>query len=543
MSKLLTHNSYRILGLDTSAETKDVLRRAKEIEHRLNIGDFPEYDLDINVSEKLRTNETAKNAVQKIQNPKKKIRENFFWFRIVDDVDEEAIKLASKNDYYNAIRVWQSASEGTGTKALFYKKNLAILLNLILLKEDNQEYLRDSLAIWNEIVNSNKFWTQFIKDYEARDDAANRDFILEFKSEVAKDSADFYADLHEIHSDSAYIKEFQSVFSARGEKVEKAILNPAFQTINTVVENLEAMKVSEDGILDKDERAQIKKLIDSLKEELNKLIELGLYDDSQTKVMRDRAAGAIRTIVLDLHNNLSETDKAISLMQIAQNVAGTSGLESKIKHDIKVLEETKKNANLVQPVADLIEDEEYEKALARIESDRKENKENRELQEFYDSQKKLCITSLAIKKYQAARSQFNNKQETSAKPLFEEAGKLIYDNLDLFSFNKEGVEEIIEEIKSNVSKANLNNLEQFDEYRNSYVQAAKKNFEGQLEETAFIVLIDSYIWGGLTDVMGGIRRKANVVNVLYTLGWLTIWFYGIGLIFFIAGWIYKQSNN
>ncbi|MFP4539377.1 MAG: hypothetical protein ACLFNN_00390 [Candidatus Paceibacterota bacterium] len=543
MSKLFTHNAYRILGLDSTAETKDVLRRSKEIEHRLNIGDFPEYDFDINTSKEMRTKEAAREAVQKIQNPKKKIKENFFWFRIVDDVDNEAIKLASRGDYHNAIRVWQNASEGTAAKTLFYKKNLAILLNLILLNEDSKGHLRDSIAIWNDLVNSNKFWTQFIKDYETRDDAANRDFILDFKSEVAKYLSDFYADLHELHNDSEYIKEFQNVFSARGEKIEKAILNPAFQTINAVVESLESMKVSEDGILDKDERVRIKELIDSLRVELNNLIKLGLYEDSQTKVMRDRAASAIRIIVFDLHDNLSETDKAISLMEIAQTIVGTSGLESKIKHDIKVLEETKKNANLVQPVADLIEDEKYEEALTRIESDRKEHGENQELQEFYDSQKKLCITALAIKKYQAARSQFDNKQEASAKPLFEEAGKLIYDNLDLFSFKKEGVEEIIEEIKSNVSKANLDNLEQFDNYRNSFVQAAKKNFEGQLEETAFIILIDSYIWGGLTDVMGGIRRKTNVVNVLYTLGWLTIWFYGIGLIFFIAGWVYKQSNN
>lgn len=543
MSKLLTHNAYRILGLDTSAEIKDVLRRAKEIEHRLSIGDLPEYDFDIRISDQTRTIEEVREATQKIQNPKKKIEENFFWFRIIDDVDEQAFKSATKGDYQNAIRVWQNASEADNTKSLFYKKNLALLLCFILLEEDNKGYLRDSIAIWKELTDSSKFWTQYIKDYKARDDSANQDFLLEFKSKVTSDLADFYADLHEIHKDSGYITEFQAAFSARGEKIEKSILNPAFQSINVVVESLESMKVSEDGILDKDERAQIKKLIDNLKDELNKLIELGLYEDSQTKVMRDRAAGAIRTIVLDLHNNLSETSKAISLLNIAQGIVGTSGLESKIKHDIKVLEETKKNESLIQPVADLIEDEKYNEALQLIETDREKHKDNAELQEFYNSQKKLCISVLAIKKYQEARKQFDNKQEAAAKPLFEEAGKLIYENLDLYSFNKEGVEEIITEIKSNVSKASLSNLEQFDEYRNSYVQAAKKNFEGQLEETAFIVLIDSYIWGGLTDVMGSIRRKANVVNVLYTLGWLTVWFYGIGLIFFIAAWVYKQSNN
>jgi hypothetical protein len=48
MSNLIVNNAYRILGLDGSANQKDVLKRSKEIINRLKIDDYPEYTLDIN---------------------------------------------------------------------------------------------------------------------------------------------------------------------------------------------------------------------------------------------------------------------------------------------------------------------------------------------------------------------------------------------------------------------------------------------------------------------------------------------------------------
>jgi hypothetical protein len=258
--------------------------------------------------------------------------------------------------------------------------------------------------------------------------------------------------------------------------------------------------------------------------------------------MRDRAANALKTIVLDLHNNLSETDKAIALLNVALKFVGTSSLEEKIKQDIKTLEEVKRNTDLVKPVLDLISDEEYEKALELIKADREKHKTNHELQEFYDNQTKLCISAIAVQKYKKARDYFDSKQEELAKPLFIEAGQLVYENIDLFNFNKKAVDEILDEVKNNASKVNLRNIDQFDEYRNSFVKLAKEKFEGQFEETILIILIDSHLFGGLSDLMKKIRHKSSVVNALYTIGWFTVWFYGIGLIFFIAGWIYKNKD-
>src|SRR3989344_7978067 len=169
MSNLLKNNAYHILGLDTSAAQRDVQKRAKEIVKFLQIEDTPEYDLDLGAFDNFRTEDAVKDAVQKLTSPKKQIKDYFFWFHIADEVDEQAVGILRKNDPESAARVWEHHAEGSSTKALFYKKNLALLYCLLLFKNSNVHYLKSSLEIWHETLNSSKFWPAFTKIYHLND--------------------------------------------------------------------------------------------------------------------------------------------------------------------------------------------------------------------------------------------------------------------------------------------------------------------------------------------------------------------------------------
>lgn len=332
----LKNNAYHILGLDTSASEKELLKRSKEIINRIKIDDTPEYDLDLGMFEDFRTEDAVKEALQKLQAPKKRIREYFFWFQISDSVDEQALGLLKHKDYLNAIRTWQNAAEGDGAKSYFYRKNLAILYCMVLSVENDKQYLQDSLTTWKSILDSDKFWSAFSKAYKLHDEqTASDEVISEFKKHVVSYLSDIYTELHELHDDNDYIQQFQSVFSAKGEQVEKKILNPVYQTIHGAVEKLEKLKVSEDGKLDKEESDHIRNAVGIIQAEMNKLIDLGLYDDSQTKIMRDRAANALRAIVLDLHNNLSELDKSAKLLEVAISIVGTDSLKNKLNAELE----------------------------------------------------------------------------------------------------------------------------------------------------------------------------------------------------------------
>jgi len=294
--------------------------------------------------EGFRTEDAVKDALQRLQAPKKRIKEYFFWFQIADSVDEQVLGLFKLKDYLNAIRTWQDASEGQSTKAFFYKKNLAILYCLVLSASDNKEYLRNSLEAWKELVDSDKFWASFSKVYKLHDEqTASEDIISDLKKHVVEYLSDIYTELHHLHKHSDYLSEFQKVFSAKGEKIEKSVLGPAYQAISHAVEGLEKMEVSKDDNFDKDESEKIKGLVATVQQELNKLIDLGLYDDSQTKIMRDRAANALRTIVLDLHNNLSELQKSEGLLDVAIKLAGTESLKNKLRGELEQIQKNVKD--------------------------------------------------------------------------------------------------------------------------------------------------------------------------------------------------------
>ena len=344
MSQTIKNNAYHILGLDTSASERDTLKRSKEIINRLRVDDTPDYDLDIGVFENFRTEDAVRDALQRLQAPKKRIKEYFFWFQIADGVDEQVLGLLKLKDYLNAIRIWQDASDGQSTKAFFYKKNLAILYCLALSASDNKDYLQKSLETWKELADSDKFWTSFSKVYKLHDEqTASEDIISDFKKHMVEYLSDIYTELHHHHKHSDYLSEFQKVFSAKGERIEKSILGPAYQAISHAVEELEKMEVSKDDNFDKEESEKIKGLVATVQQELNKLIDLGLYDDSQTKIMRDRAANALRTIVLDLHNKLSELQKSEGLLTVAIKLAGTESLKNKLRDELEQIQKNVKD--------------------------------------------------------------------------------------------------------------------------------------------------------------------------------------------------------
>ncbi|MEX2053994.1 MAG: hypothetical protein WD883_00395 [Candidatus Colwellbacteria bacterium] len=538
----LRHNAYHILGLDISTGSDNFNKHSRELINHIKIGDQTQFDLDFGTSEKLRTEDSIKDALNKLKSFKEAFREYFFWFDIGSGIDEKASKEISKKKYDNAIRIWENASEGRSKRAYKYKKNLAILYNLLLYENDKESWARDSIAIWDSLVTTDRFWESLFKDFsEAYSGDVDKSILADARREIPETLSDIYTHYYQIHKNSFYIRGFQEVFAIEGKGVSQRISEPAYRIIEKKVAELESLKVSEDGILDQDEIRTIKSLVGSMQAELNNLMELGLYESSHTKVVRDRAAEGIRTIVLDLHNNLSQTEKSISLLEIALEITGTSTLETKIKKDIRTVNEIKEQEDLVGPIAKLVEKKEYAQALRLIDIEAEKYKDKKSLQAFYKSQKKLCVSLHAAEMYKDAMDKFNQKMEEDSKAIFKKVQKLIYENLDLFDFNKASIDNIIEDIKKNIKKATLSNLSHLDSYRQSVVDIAKRDFaEDEFEGTILIMLADSYIYGGLAPKMKEVREKMRVVNVLYFLGWLTIW-WGWGVVFFIGGWIYKSS--
>lgn len=523
MSNLLKNNAYHILGLDTSVTQRDIQKRSKEIIKYLQIEDTPEYDLDLGVFENFRTEDAVKDAVQKLTSPKKQIKDYFFWFHIADEMDQQAVDILRKKDPEGAIRVWEHNAEGDSTKAMFYKKNLALLYCILLFKEDNKRYLKESLNLWHELIGSTKFWSAFTKVYKHNDELdTDQEIIADFHRRASAFLADLYTELSHARGDDSYVAEFTKVFNIRGEKTEKVVMAPIFHEITEAVEKLEVMKVSEDGVFDKEEAALIKQYLGKVQEGCNKLIGLGLYDDSQSKTIRDRASAAIRSIVIDIHNNLDDLPKAEQLLNIAMQFVGTSGMENKLKQDLIQFQQNKKFNDTLAPIMALISDKKFAEAIVLIDEE-KENNKDADFQTVMDNKKKEAVSFYAITQFVEGKKLYEAKAWDKSIPFFEQAATLIYDNIELFDVNKEVIDSWLDTIKSNVKIITAENVEQVDEIHDKMVKQVDEAFEDRIEQISVKILINSYYHAGLAKVL---KEKGSGD---WGGGWSWLWWI-IGLI-------------
>jgi protein-arginine kinase activator protein McsA len=340
MTTSLKDNAYHVLGLTGTATTKQILQRSNEIVHRLKIDDEPEYELDLTPNKNFRTEVSVRDALRRLQVPKARLREYFFWFRISDDVDKQAAGFLSQKDFDQAIAVWQAASGEQSTSGFSRSRNLALAFTVSLLHgAEPVGYIEASLSTWAMLLNSPKFWQAFTEDYQKDAQLLSEDAIAEFRLNVANDLSDIYVEIQEARDGADFVYRFQQFFEARGKKIEESILSPVFKAIQTEVEQLEQVDLGAKAVHDIAKARQLKAHIAAIQLELNKLIDAGLYEDSATKLLRDRVTTALRQIALDIHNHHNDLDTAIKLLHLADEIAGTESLKALLKTDIEQIEQ------------------------------------------------------------------------------------------------------------------------------------------------------------------------------------------------------------
>jgi len=339
MANSLKSNAYHVLGLDTSATSKKILQRANEIVRRLKIDDFPAYDLDIITFKNFRTEDTVKDALRRLQSPKLRIQEYFFWFGCADSIDEQALSHFATQDYPGAIGVWEKGASGDNDVSFRFARYAALTRCLGLLTGGEGDQLEASLQAWKRLLESDAFWSSFSRTYKF-DDAytASDDVFADFRASALGYVSDIYVELQDARKGSDCVYRFQKLFSGTGEKVEKDILNPAFQAIQNAISALDAIDTGEGVKFDAGAAERVRKGVEAIQSELNKLVDLGLFSDSATKVIRDHAANSIRRIVLDLHNHHDEMEKSHKLLAVAAQIAGTDSLKSVLAGELEQIQ-------------------------------------------------------------------------------------------------------------------------------------------------------------------------------------------------------------
>ena len=398
MSNPIRHNAYRILGFDNNASQRDVVRRHREIINRIKIDDHPKYALDLNLPDSFRTGDSVEDALKKLQNRRNNLTEYFFWFSISDTVDEDAFEHLQYGDaasYGHAIQIWKDNSLTENSAGLSYKRNLAILYCLYMFSEEDDAALTESVLIWRDLINSDRFWTLFQKRYELiNDQKIHEGVIADLRKNITANISDVYYDLYEYYNNTKYIKKFHDTFDTFGQKTEKYLLKPTHQSIYETIENLTKIEKGDYSSLEKTDGVHVKcdncgkvsnrpqkpdsaymdgsilcrechtavgkewkrkvhsretvkgsskklryveKTMERLETNLKRLNDMGLYDADKSMVVRDHAAEAVRNISVAMHNQTHMREKSLELLDLAKRISATAGTRERLESDSKTI--------------------------------------------------------------------------------------------------------------------------------------------------------------------------------------------------------------
>ena len=167
----LVENAFLVLGLSNESSLKELQRREKEIKHLIKNDEFPEYKTDLEFSLPVRTLHSLQEAKQLLSGSKTRVLHDFFWLDLSEAQDEKIFDIFKNGNYLFAFEEWNNISQGNELKNYISKKNYAI--SVILTSQFEKVSIKEiekSLHFWKEILDSDKYWSFFEKNYLLNDE-------------------------------------------------------------------------------------------------------------------------------------------------------------------------------------------------------------------------------------------------------------------------------------------------------------------------------------------------------------------------------------
>ena len=140
------------------------------------------------------------------------------------------------------------------------------------------------------------------------------------------------------HKNPQYVKIIQQELGTYGEKTEKGLLRPVYNEIYAEIARLKKITFSNDGNQAsgdsaKDRLLEIYDIIEAIEDKFKKLKKSGMYDNPESKVVRDHVAQAIREKVIDIYNNAGLYGEAYDLIKVASKISGTESYRNSLVDD------------------------------------------------------------------------------------------------------------------------------------------------------------------------------------------------------------------
>jgi len=140
------NNAFRILGLRPNVSMHEIMKRVNEIKVKISLGMEIVYEYDFPWMGKLDRNEhSVINALQRLENPISRLKEEIFWFWFETDCDTRAVNYLIQNNREGAHNAWNAiiTEENPTKKSMSAFMNQIILAHSSVIGEENNVRYKD----------------------------------------------------------------------------------------------------------------------------------------------------------------------------------------------------------------------------------------------------------------------------------------------------------------------------------------------------------------------------------------------------------------
>ncbi len=175
---IYVRNPFRITGLAVDASTRDIKRRIDDLKQAEESGEAEEEHQHAFALTPPPTIEVIREAALSLQDPERRIIEEFFWFwpnKWGSGNSDPALIALKDGNKTSAFKTWVSAmSDGQGIDATVAKHNLAVMYHLVALDSEHvalehelepeqhltiEEYWQKCFLWWEELAEDEVFWS------------------------------------------------------------------------------------------------------------------------------------------------------------------------------------------------------------------------------------------------------------------------------------------------------------------------------------------------------------------------------------------------
>jgi hypothetical protein len=139
-----------------------------------------------------------------------------------------------------------------------------------------------------------------------------------------------------------------------------------------------------------------------------------------------------------------------------------------------------------------------------------------------DNKKKEAVTMYAVIEFIDAKKLFEAEKYDAARPGLEKSASIVYDHIEIYDVDKSVIDSWLELIKNNVKVLTSDNATEVDEVQNKMLKKIDEAFEERWEQMAMKILLNSYYYVGLGEVIKN-KKSSNVVSTI--IQWVV--FFGI----------------